>query len=75
MDYERTKEIELQVVNRTRMAEGAGFEHGGAGAGGTVPATAGSQPLDRLNGRRFSRPIPVVPSCLVWTPRCTKDVP
>ena len=40
MDYERTKDTEWQIVDRTRMAEGKGFE-----------------PLDRVNGRRFSRPL------------------
>ncbi len=39
------------------MAEGKGFAHGGAGAGGAVSATNGSPPLDRVNGRRFSSPL------------------
>ena len=40
MDQEWTKSIESPVLNRPRMAEGAGFE-----------------PADRVNDRRFSRPV------------------
>ncbi len=33
MDHEWTTGIELPVLNRERMAEGKGFDHGGAGQG------------------------------------------
>ena len=40
MDHPWTTSIESQLLNRSKMAEGKGFE-----------------PLDRVNGRRFSRPV------------------
>ena len=40
MDHPWTTDIEWKVLNREKVAEGAGFE-----------------PADRVNGRRFSRPL------------------
>ena len=59
MDREGIRTIKSLLLSTPQMAEGVGLAHGGVGAGGAVSATTGSQPLDRVNGRRFSRPFHV----------------
>jgi hypothetical protein len=64
MDHPWTASIE-SLNGRQRRRPLQALRNGGGGGirtrrgrtGGAVKATNGSQPLDRVNGRRFSRPL------------------